>query len=469
MSSVKILMFAADPHSAAPRRQPRLLLDEEVRQIDAKMRAAKHRKLLSFRVCWATRTDDLLQALNETPPHVVHFSGHGGSGGLVLVSADGKEPHSVDAAALTRLFEVFRGDIRVVLLNACFSLPQAHAIAEVVGCAIGTRQEIGDDAAITFASSFYRAIAFGHSVKAAFDQASAALALEHVEDSECPVLLARADVDPARLFLVSSTVAQGDAVPSEAPNASPSTPRRGWTTARRWVAAAAAAVTMASGAVIASRDDTPRNSMDPLISSVPKAGAPSAGASATVDFETAKAWFKAGRYTDAFRAIEREATAGNPEAMGLLGIMYLKGLGVSRLPTAGASWLKEAADKDDPRGMNARGEAFEAGEGLRQSYRWARFWYERAAREKAYVPAMVNLADTYRDGLGTEVDYDSAMAWYTKASEAGSADAMAALGVMYQNGWGVRQSRTAAIRWFRRAAERGSAAAQANLDALRGN
>ena len=33
-------------------------------------------------------------------------------------------------AALAQLFQVFRGDIRVVVLNACFSLPQARAIAE---------------------------------------------------------------------------------------------------------------------------------------------------------------------------------------------------------------------------------------------------------------------------------------------------------------------------------------------------
>jgi hypothetical protein len=210
MSKVEILFFAADPLSAPPDgRIPRLLLDEDVRQIRQNVRAAEHRDALDFDVRWAARTDDLLQALNERRPQVVHFSGHGGNEGLVLVASDGLGPHRVDAAALAQLFQVFRGDIRVVVLNACFSLPQAEAIAGVVGCAIGTRGEISDAAAITFGASFYRAIAFGHSVQTAYDQARTALALEHFEDRECPQLVVGPGVDAARLVLVSPQASPG--------------------------------------------------------------------------------------------------------------------------------------------------------------------------------------------------------------------------------------------------------------------
>ncbi|HKP76849.1 MAG TPA: CHAT domain-containing protein [Longimicrobiaceae bacterium] len=208
MSKVKVLFFAADPFSAPPNgRAPRLLLDEDVRQIKAKVRAAEYRDALDFDLRLAARSDDLLQALHETQPQVVHFSGHGGSEGLVLVDSDGHRPHPVAAAALAQLFQAFRGDIRVAVLNACFSLPQAQAIAGVVGCAIGTRSEISDQAAITFAASFYRAIAFSQSIKAAYDQARAALALEHFDERECPQLLVRTDVDPARLILVPANSA----------------------------------------------------------------------------------------------------------------------------------------------------------------------------------------------------------------------------------------------------------------------
>lgn len=203
MSTVEVLCFAADPLSVPPNgKAPRLQLDEEVRQIRMKVRAADHRDRVSFDWRWAVQADDLLQALNEKPPHVVHFSGHGGDDGLILVGRDGRG-HAVGADALARLFTTFRGDIRLVVLNACYSEPQARAIAETVGCAIGTRGPISDEAAITFAASFYRAVAFGKSVKAAFEQAETALALEHIGSQEWPELLAREDVDPAELYLVA--------------------------------------------------------------------------------------------------------------------------------------------------------------------------------------------------------------------------------------------------------------------------
>lgn len=203
MSKVKVLFFAADPLSRPPDgREPRLLLDEDVREIRQKVRAAEHRDALEFDYRLAARPDDLLQALNEVSPQVVHFSGHGGSQGLVLMDPQGQRPHFVDAAALTQLFQTFRGDIRLVVLNGCFSLRQAEAAANVVGCAIGTSGGISDPAAISFGASFYRALAFGHSVKAAFEQARTALALSHFAERDCPRLVVRRGVDPARIVLV---------------------------------------------------------------------------------------------------------------------------------------------------------------------------------------------------------------------------------------------------------------------------
>ncbi|HEX2078477.1 MAG TPA: CHAT domain-containing protein [Longimicrobium sp.] len=224
MSKAKVLFFAADPLSAPPDgHTARLLLDEDVRQIREKVRAAEHRDALEFDLRLAARPDDLLQALNETRPQVVHFSGHGESEGLVLAGANGRGPHVVDAAALGQLFELFRGDIRVVVLNACFSLPQAQAIAASVGCAIGTRSSISDQAAITFGAAFYRAIAFGHSVKMAYDQARTALALEHFDDRQCPELVCRPDVDPARLVLIPVPAAPAPTVAAP-PQPAPSQP-----------------------------------------------------------------------------------------------------------------------------------------------------------------------------------------------------------------------------------------------------
>ena len=67
-----VLFLAANPVEI-----PLLQLGEECRAIEDKIRAAKFREKLRFRSRWAARPDDLLQALHEDDPAVLHFSGHG--------------------------------------------------------------------------------------------------------------------------------------------------------------------------------------------------------------------------------------------------------------------------------------------------------------------------------------------------------------------------------------------------------
>jgi TPR repeat protein len=498
MSKATVLFFAADPLSALPGgRPPRLLLDEDVRQIRQKVRAAAHRDALEFDVRWATRTDDLLQALLERRPQVVHFSGHGGSDGLVLVSADGRRPHHVDAAALAQLFKVFRGDIRVVVLNACFSLPQARAIADVVGCAIGTRGEISDEAAITFGASFYRAIAFGCSLQEAYDQARTALALEHVGDRECPELIVRPDIDPGRLVLVPSDAADADGTPPGAAPPREETPPApgGRRRAARWLGVATATAVVATGAVLArevlldgelpagartarsqpgasrepgggasrgvSAADSVTRGMVPLLETgapPPVAASPTRGdpSGAAAELEAGRSLYQSGNFAAAFSRFQRAAEAGNAEAMGFLGMMYLRGQGTARAPELAIRWLREAGKARDARGMNALGVAYQSGDGVDRSYRWAKHWYTAAAEEKGYAEAMRNLGSLYRQGLGVEQSHEQALAWYRKAVSAGSLEAMVDAGLMYENGWGTRRNTDQALHWYRTAADGGS-------------
>jgi WD40 repeat protein len=193
----KILFFAADPTHGRQR-----ALDEEAREIAAKIRAAAHRDALAFETRWAVRPDDLLQVLNEDRPAVVHFSGHGTGEFGIALHDDAGGAKLVTAAALQRLFAVLRDDIRLVVLNACYSHEQALAVAEVIDCVIGMSDHIGDDAARAFAAAFYRALGFGRSVRNAFDQGLAAIALEGLEAEHVPMLLARAGVDPGSVYIV---------------------------------------------------------------------------------------------------------------------------------------------------------------------------------------------------------------------------------------------------------------------------
>ena len=61
---------------------------------------------------------------------------------------------------------------------------------------------MGDEAAVVFSSSFYRGIAYGSSVRRAFDQAIAALMLDGIPEEDTPELIYRPDIDPGNLILV---------------------------------------------------------------------------------------------------------------------------------------------------------------------------------------------------------------------------------------------------------------------------
>jgi TPR repeat protein len=507
MKKAKILFFAADPQSIRPGGTSRLQLDAEVRKIRKRVSTATRRDDLEFDTHWAARPGDLVQALGETRPRVVHFSGHCGHAGLVLVGSEASRGHNVDGSALAQLFAAYPGDIRVVVLNACLSLPQAEAIAGVVGCAIGTGSEITDDAAIAFSSAFYRAIAFGDSVQAAFDRARAALALEHFEERDCPRLVVRPGTDAGKVFVLE-------------PEAAVRTRARTW-----WAAAAALAIAVAIGGKVLADDpgeacawagapEAPETTS--VVSLVGTAGAPPG-------LDRAKRDYADGRYASAFARFRRAAQGKDPEAMGYVGIMFLRGQGTDARPDSGIHWLREAAYKQDPKAMTALGAAYEHGEGVSRSLHRARQWYNKAAdlkdwpeamrslgaldlRDKDYAQAlaqfqravkagslearidaghlyeqgqgiarnpevarclyrtaaeagslrgMLIMGRSYRDGIGVSRDYDEAGEWYRKAADRGSPEAMQAIGELYLNGLGVPRDTARATYWFRKARDAG--------------
>jgi CHAT domain-containing protein len=194
---VKALFLAANPRSTN-----RLAIDEEMHAIEQKVRAAEYRDVLVFQSAWAVRPDDLLQLLNQHQPHIVHFSGHGSDEGLSLAGEDGRD-RLVTTRALKMLFTTLKDNIRLVVLNACYSREQAQALVGIIDCVIGMKDSIHDKAAIAFASSFYRAIGFGRSIQEAFEQGIASLLLEGIEEVDIPELLVKEGVDAKKVLLIT--------------------------------------------------------------------------------------------------------------------------------------------------------------------------------------------------------------------------------------------------------------------------
>lgn len=198
---ITVLFMAANPIDTN-----KLRLDEEARSIQEKIRLSEYRDSIDFVSRWAMRSSDILQAINETNPTIVHFSGHGGeTGELALLNPDGTTK-MVKQEAISMAMATASDTIRLVVFNACFTESQAISIVDHIETAIGMSDAIGDDAAIIFAAQLYSSIGFGHTLQTSFDQAVAALSLEGIPQLETPRIFAQDGLDLNEVILVRPNV-----------------------------------------------------------------------------------------------------------------------------------------------------------------------------------------------------------------------------------------------------------------------
>jgi tetratricopeptide (TPR) repeat protein len=106
-------------------------------------------------------------------PHIIHFIGHGETGGLLFEQGNSGEEHKVSEETLMITLRN-ASSLRLVVLNACRSA-KADRLKEQVGVAqslvgagipavVAMQFAISDDAAHIFAAEFYKVLAEGRSV-----------------------------------------------------------------------------------------------------------------------------------------------------------------------------------------------------------------------------------------------------------------------------------------------------------------
>ncbi len=180
----RILILAANPVGTN-----QLRLDEELREIEQGLRAARQREQFEIKSALAAQLRDIHRSILDFKPHIVHFSGHGaGQEGLVFENETG-QAKLVDGAALARLFKLFADQINCVVLNACYSEVQARAIAQHINYVVGMSQAVGDRAAIEFAVGFYDALWAGESIEFAHELGCTLIKIQGISEQLTPKLL----------------------------------------------------------------------------------------------------------------------------------------------------------------------------------------------------------------------------------------------------------------------------------------
>jgi hypothetical protein len=163
ISVIKILLVVSDPLD-----QGRMRLQEEQRTLDEALRFSDHRDLFKTETLHSCRPQDLQRGLLRHSPNIVHFSGHGATGGLCFQNNSG-QGEVLDPEALAGILALARIDgLQGVIMNACYSDAQAKLIANAVGPVIAMEGLLHEEGALAFTRAFYDALGAGKSFEDAF-------------------------------------------------------------------------------------------------------------------------------------------------------------------------------------------------------------------------------------------------------------------------------------------------------------
>jgi len=169
---LRVLMMVAAPE-ADDASAPALDCErEEGVLLDALAPALGEERVL-FEVAEEGNLKALDEALARGRFQVLHLTGHGRPGSLLLEDEDGG-PHDVEADALVACL-CSHADLRLVILSECYSAALALHLARYVPYVIGMSGPVPDDGATSFAREFFSAVGAHQPLEVAFLRARAAL------------------------------------------------------------------------------------------------------------------------------------------------------------------------------------------------------------------------------------------------------------------------------------------------------
>lgn len=162
-------------------------------------------------------------------------------------------------------------------------------------------------------------------------------------------------------------------------------------------------------------------------------------------------------------------------------------------------WFKKEANinkpevETKPQAQHDLATCFKEGLGIKQNYKEAIEWYQRAADQK-YIMALIDLGRCYYSGIWVKKNFQIAMTFFNEAANQGSiiaqhwlgvcyessdlkiaailfqkaadqeyAEAQHSLGLCYEKGKGIEKNEKQALYWYEKAAEKSLANAQYSL------
>lgn len=179
-----------------------LRTDVEYRAILNVYKRSENKSKLVLENLVAATVNDLLDSLNESKPMIVHFSGHGDEGSVLLDDEHGGPGVAVDFDLLKQALEATDNPPKIIVLNSCLGAVNGREILGKVQHVVAMKGSIGDEAAAVFGGRFYAAVFGGQSISTAVNQAKVALKAIGSTDAELPTLLSIDGANAEKMRLV---------------------------------------------------------------------------------------------------------------------------------------------------------------------------------------------------------------------------------------------------------------------------
>ena len=152
------------------------------------------------------------------------------------------------------------------------------------------------------------------------------------------------------------------------------------------------------------------------------------------------------------KKLHEAAERGDAKSQLLLGDIYFY---AENNEKEALKWYRKAAEQGDAKSQSTLGQMYSYMNNMKEAVKW-----NLKAAEQGDVTAQVNLAASYFEGWGVEIDYKEAFKWYVKAAEQGDAIAEDRVGTMYALGTVGEPNLEEARKWLEKAAAKGFAHSQ---------
>ena len=163
-----------------------------------------------------------------------------------------------------------------------------------------------------------------------------------------------------------------------------------------------------------------------------------------------------------FDYLRQAAEKGCSNAQAYVGYCYYRGKGVGKDRAEAVKWFEMSANQGNPFGQRALGRYYLKGD-MEDNKKLGVNWLRKAANQGDSISQRL-LGLCYLLGEGVKRNYDMAYHWLEESAKRGDRSGEASLAFCYEYGYGILANRDKARFWYEKAAEKGEPNAQKALE-----